>query len=372
VASRSRLPVAASLLVVLAGVALAPASAGPEAQSATIVVPPTYSIAPWGADSSNLVPATGTVELGGVPVSGVGVRVDGYQIPAATNAKGQFTYLLDHTLLSRHIVAVVDDSGGKADGKPLSPADQTRLAAAQGSIQVAYPVTGLEESTDAAGDPVVSGRVATAAGAAPPKVGLLTYQLKGTVTDSNGRPVAGAVVSTRTTDRDYWTISTVTGKDGRYSSLFTASSESQQDPVPFTIRVSIGDTVYQFLQLEFVYFKRLESATLDIRLPPRGYPMAIPEPVSYPGALYTGILVGAAVNGAPVKPVSATWPSGSGRFQLTLPKSLAGKTVTLWEAKLQLFSRTPATAGGPVDVAGWPRTLPPDAPRNLASVTLSR
>jgi hypothetical protein len=360
------------LLLVLAGVALAPASAGPAAGSATIVAPPTFSIATWSADSSNLVPATGTVELGGVPVSGVGVRVDGYQLPATTNAKGQFTYLLDHTLLGRHVVAVVDASAGKAAGQPLSSADQVRLASVQASIQVAYPVTQVQVTTNAAGEPVVSGKVATTAGTAPPKVGLLTYRLTGTVTDSNGKPVDGAVVSTRTTDRDYWTISTVTGKDGRYSSLFTASSESQQDPVPFTVRVSIGDTVYQFLPLEYVLFRRLQSATLDIRLPPRGYPMAIPEPVSYPGALYTGILVGAAVNGVPVRPVAATWPTGSGAFQLTLPKRLAGKTVTLWEAKVQLFSRTPATPGGSVDIAGWPSTLPADAPRNLASVALRK
>ena len=63
-----------------------------------------------------------------------------------------------------------------------------------------------------------------------------------------------------------------------YSSLFTASSEYYENPVPFTVRVSKGDLVYEFLSQEFVYFKRLASARLDIRLPPRGFAMALPRP----------------------------------------------------------------------------------------------
>jgi hypothetical protein len=203
-------------------------------------------------------------------------------------------------------------------------------------------------------------------------VGLLTYQLTGTVTDASGKPVVGAQVSTRTLDRDYWTVSTLTDVNGTYSSLFTASSESTVDPVPFTVRVSVGNTVYQFLNEEFVYFPRLKSANLDIRLPPPGYAMAIPRAHSYPGAVYTGILAGAALGNVPIRPVSISWPDRGGRFTIVLPKAFAGRRVSLFEAQLALFSRFAARPGGAVALQSWPKELPADAPRDVASIQLPR
>src|SRR5205823_6574974 len=131
--------------------------------------------------------------------------------------------------------------------------------------------------------------------------------------------VVGARVSTRTLDRDFWTVSSLTDAAGRYSSLFTASSEFGGNPVPFSIRVAKGDRVYEFLPDENVVFQRLQSARMDIHLPPRGYPLALPLPASYPGAVYEGIVVGAAADGKPVRPLSATWPDAGGRFRLVLP-----------------------------------------------------
>jgi hypothetical protein len=340
------------------------------ATRAAIVTPQPLAVATWNANSDNLVATTGTIELGGAPVAGVHLRVDDFLVPEATNARGQFTYLVDHTLLGRHVVTVTDATGGKVDGVALTDAQRTALLAAQSSIDVAYTVRDLKASRDADGNPVVTGQIVDSSGGGPPPPGLLTYQLIGTVTGADGRPVSGAQVSTRTLDRDYWTISTPTDDQGRYSSLFTASSETSVDPVPFTVRVSIGNTVYQFLPQEFVYFQRLKSAKLDIRLPPDGYAMAIPRPESYPGAVYTGILAGLAHGGAPVRPLSITWPDRSGRFEIVLPRRLAGTTLSLFEAKVSVFSPVPARPGGPVALAAWPRSLPLAAPRGLASVHL--
>jgi hypothetical protein len=348
-----------------------PAAAGRSAASrAKILTPQPLAVSTWNADSDNLVPAVGTIELGGFPVAGVHVQVGDFMVPGATNTKGRFTYLVDHTLLGRHVVAVVDATGGTVRGSALSEAQRTALLAAQSSIDVAYVVRDLVATKDAAGNPVVTGRLVDSSGSAPPPPGLLTYRLTGTVTDSDGKPVTGAQVSTRTLDRDYWTISTPTDDQGRYSSLFTASSETRDDPVPFTVRVSIGNTVYQFLPQEFVYFQRLRSATLDIRLPPPGYAMAIPRPESYPGAVYTGILAGLARGDTPVHPLSLTWPDRSGRFEIVLPKNLAGTTLSLFEAKLAVFSRMPARPGGQVALAAWPSSLPDDAPRGLLAIHL--
>ena len=38
--------------------------------------------------------------------------------------------------------------------------------------------------------------------------------------------------------------------------------------------------IYQFQSQEFVNFQRLKSPRLDIRLPPRGYALALPHPRS--------------------------------------------------------------------------------------------
>jgi len=360
-------------LISSVGATLRPAAAGRSTDAdATIVAPPTYVVAPWGPDTDNLVPASGTIKAGSTPVAGVRVRVDGYDVPAPTDAQGRFVYLLDHSLLARHAVVVLDASGGRVGGRPLTDYQQAELRGAQAAIEVAYALRDLHATRNGAGNPVLTGRLADSAGAGPPPVGLLTYRLTGTVTDANGKPVAGAQVSTRTLDRDYWTVSTPTDEGGRYSSLFSASSEAPIDPVPFTVRVSKGDLVYQFLPQEFVSFKRLESARLDIRLPPSGYAMALPRPEAYAGAVYTGILAGVTANGAVVKPLSLTWPDRSGRFEMVLPRRLAGRLVSLWEGKLTLFAREPAHPGGDVDLRDWPATLPADAPRDLDSIRLPR
>jgi len=359
-------------LVALAGLALSGvALAGSNTQArVAIVAPPTYSLQEWNPNSSNLVRAVGTIEVGGQPVAGVVVSVGGYTVPAPTDAQGHFTYLVDDTLLGRHVVTVDDVSRARVNGQALTKTQQSQLLASRSAINVAYSVRNLAVTHDSSGRPVVSGRLATGAGGAPPLVALLTYQLTGTVTDASGKPVQGAQVSTRTEDRDYWTVSTVTDAKGRYTSLFTASAETPGNPVPFTVRVSMGKLVYQFLPQEFVYFQRLESASLNIQLPPSNYAMALPRPQQYPGAIYTGVLAGVSVDHNVVRPVKVTWPDASGRFSITLPKTLAGKTVSIWEAKLNLFSRIEAKAGGPVDTAGWPSALPPTAPRDLVSVRL--
>jgi hypothetical protein len=365
----ARAGIVAALLAALVGVWSA--AAGPsDATRAAIVTPRPLAVATWNADSDNLVEAGGTIELGGAPVAGVHVRVDDFFVPGATNAEGRFTYLVDHTLLGRHVVAVTNTAGGTIRGAALTGGQQAALLATQSSIEVAYTVRNLTAFRNTAGDPVVTGQIVDSSRGAPPAPGLLTYRLTGTVTDGDGKPVSGAQVSTRTLDRDYWTISTPTDAEGHYSSLFTASSEKPVDPVPFTVRVSIGNTVYQFLAGEFVYFQRLKSASLDIRLPPTGYAMAIPRPRSYPGAVYTGVLAGLARGDTPVRPLSMTWPDRSGRFEIVLPPSLAGRTLSLFEDKLAVFSSVPAEPGGSVALAGWPSSLPADAPRALASIHL--
>lgn len=356
--------VAATLLALTGGGSLASGGAGPT------IAAPTIQLAPWQPDTDNLVALHGFVRYGSRPVSGVVVRVDDYTLPAPTDAQGRFTSLTDATLLSRHVVTVADVSNARVAGIQLSATARASLLTAHGEIEVAYPITGIRVSRDATGRPTIEGRIGDTGGTAPPTVVLYSYELTGRVINSDGKPVAGARVSTRTVDRDYWTVSSLTDAQGRYRSLFTASSEQGGNPVPMTVRVSVGDLVYEYLPAEYVEFQRLQSAQLDIRLPPRGYPIALPLPRTFPGALYEGVVVGVTADGNVVRPVETVWPDSTGRFKIVLPRSLSGRSVSLWEGKLQLFSQSPAEPGRPIDLRDWPTELPVGAPRDLAQVLL--
>ena len=215
----------------------------------------------------------------------------------------------------------------------------------------------------------ISGRVVRSDGVPAPTVRIFSYRLSGRITDASGEPVVGAIVSTRTQDRDYWTVSEPTDADGRYVSLFTASDEADSDPVPFSVRVAVGNNLYEFLPDENVYFRRLQSAVMNLRLPPPGFAMALPVPESHPGAVFQGV-VAPAEAGRPVRPVRATWPDAQGRFQLVLPASLSGSTVSLFEAQRPVFSSFRATAGGPIDLGSWPAALDATWPDGVVSLRL--
>jgi hypothetical protein len=337
-----------------------------------ISTPGPIPIQVWQPETDDLTPVNGRVTLDGAPVAGVFLRIGDYELPTPTGKDGAFTYLADTTSLAREVVSVADDTRARAKGKHLTPAQQNALAAQRALITIAYPLTDLRTGLNTQGDPTITGRVTFANHrTAPPTVRLYSYQLSGKVTDATGKPVAGAVVSTRTNDRDFWTISTPTNASGEYSSLFTASDEGGDNPVPINVEVAIGNIVYSFLPSEFVDFQPLHSARLNVHLPPDGYAMAPPLPQSYPGAIYHGIVVGASgARSNTLRPLTATWPDRTGHFTLTLPRALARHTVTLWEAELQLFSTRPATPGATIQLTSWPRTLPTNAPRDIAHVQL--
>ena len=103
--------------LVAEGVALA---GGNTQARLAIVAPPTYPLQKWNADTDNLIRSQGTIELNGSPVAGVRVQVDGYRLTSPTDTQGHFVYLLDQTLLARHVVSVTDASYGKVGGRLLT------------------------------------------------------------------------------------------------------------------------------------------------------------------------------------------------------------------------------------------------------------
>jgi hypothetical protein len=201
---------------------------------------------------------------------------------------------------------------------------------------------------------------------------LYTYQLRGTVTNAAGAPVRGAVVVTRTLERDFWTMSTPSDAQGRYVSFFTAADTTGADPVALNFQVALGDSSYATAANANPRFKRLRSATMDLRLPGSGTRLAVPTTASYPGAIYQGMLVGVSAGGRVLRPLSARWPDRNGRFALVLPASARGKLVRVWQNQRTFFSRIEARPGGPVDLQSWPSSLTQRVPQNLGSMRLPR
>ena len=76
----------------------------------------------------------------------------------------------------------------------------------------------------------------------------------------------GAVVVGRTNDRDFWTFSAPSDANGHYTSLFHASDELDEDPVPINIGVALGQMSYGGNLGTAANFARNQSATLDIQL----------------------------------------------------------------------------------------------------------
>ena len=197
-------------------------------------------------------------------------------LSTATNANGRFRYPINSTEPRRYVIRVVGTDGATIRGRRLTASQRAAVRRARGAFTVAYRVSNLKATVERNGNVVVTGRVGRAGGGAPPPVVLYTYQLKGRVTNAAGEPVRGAVVVTRTLDRDFWTMLTPTDASGRYVSFFAASDRSEANPLPMNVQVAVGDTSYTFPAARPVRFQRLRSAELDIKLPANGTTTSAP------------------------------------------------------------------------------------------------
>lgn len=324
----------------------------------------------WDPDTSNLRQVVGRLTHNGRPVTGARISVDRYVLPAATGADGRFRAWVDTTLARRHPVRVADASRARIGGRPANAGERASLASVESGITVGYRIVGVQVR-ERGGNVVVSGRAVRADGAPAPSVVLLSYRLRGTVTDASGRPVQGATVVSRTNDRDYWTFSEPSDANGRFVGFFPASDKSSDDPVEFAVQVAYGRTSYT-TGTRNPRFKRLSSSSVEFRLPGSGVAMQTPTPTAEAGAIYRGLLVGVSGPNGIVRPVSATWPDASGRFELVLPGAVKGRTLRFWQSDFQTYSTIAATPGGPVDLKAWPTGLSPRVSRDTAFVRIPR
>jgi alcohol dehydrogenase (cytochrome c) len=329
------------------------------------------AVRPWEANSSNVQVVTGRVLLNGAPVAGARVAVDGYTVSQATAKDGNFHVDVDVTLARRHAVRVTGLARATVHGRPLSTGQQSALLDASGGFSVGYRIRGLSAKVLQNGTVLVTGRVGDARGNVPPSVRLLTYRVSGTISDTSGKPVQGAVVITRTQDRDFWTHSSATDADGRYTSFFSASDETGADPVVLSIGVASGGISYGGVTGTNTPFAHLRSAVVNIQLGAGGR-YTIKKPSSYAGAIYSGLIVGVSGPGGIVKPLAERWPDAKGFFSIVLPASVRGRTLNFWENQRQFFSRFAAQPGGPVNLGSWPRRLGPATPRGIAFLKVPR
>jgi alcohol dehydrogenase (cytochrome c) len=328
-------------------------------------------VQPWQAGSSNVKRVTGRLLWNGAPVAHAHVVVGGYAVSEPTAKDGSFSYETDITVPLRHVVRVGELTGATVHGKALTPGQQSALRAASAGFSVGYAIHALSARVQKNGSVVVTGRVTDSVGNAPPPVHLLTYRLSGTITDASGKPAKGAVVITRTQDRDFWTHSSGSDAHGHYTSFYAASDESDDDPVPLSVGVALGNVSYGGNVGTIASFARLKSAVMNIRLG-SGTSYTIQKPLSTVGAVYSGLIVGVRARGKVVKPLAARWPDAKGNFSITLPASVRGRTVTSWENLPQSFSRIAARRGGAVDLRSWPSQLGDTVPTGQASLKIPR
>jgi hypothetical protein len=328
-------------------------------------------IRPWNANTSNIQDVQARVLYAGKPLAGVRVSIDGWVAPRATDAGGTFTYPADVTTPQRHVARVVDASHATIGGHAASAAQKAAVARASGGISVGYRFSGLRAHKGAGGTIVVDGKVTYGGNASPPPVLLYTYLLKGTVTDADGKPVKGAIVTTRTNDRQYWTQSRPTGANGQYASFLVAADTLGDKPVPMNVGVAVGDQSYAQPFGAAVNFAYLKSSVMNIKLPASAStPLSNITVDTLPGAIYQGMVVGVVGNGRTIRPVSARWPTSSGSFQLVLPPAAAGLNVAFWQSARQFYSTSLAKPGGPIDLGVYPTSLPAAAPQALARLQL--
>jgi alcohol dehydrogenase (cytochrome c) len=329
---------------------------------------------PWNANSSNQQGVGGRVTLDGEPVQGAVVQIDGWTDPTPTDSNGAFTYPADDTMALRHVARVVDASHASVGGHRLRTAQQKAILGRSAGISVGYKIDKVSSKVEG-GKVVVTGRLTDSAGTPAPPMLLYSYLLTGTITDANGNPVAGAVVTTRTNDRKFWTQSRPSGKNGKYASFLVPADEEGDNPVPMQVGVAVGGVSYAEPATDQVPFAELSSSTLDIQLPstPGGVLVkSALNPQQAAGAIYDGLIVGvSASNGSVIKPIRATWPDASGRFELVLPASARGQNVVFWEADRQFFSPTHAAPGSVVNPAIYPSRVPSTAPQGLGVAKLA-
>jgi hypothetical protein len=305
------------------------------------------------------------LQLDNHPVSGVVIRQNTYRL-APTADDGSFSVRVDATSVRRTQLSVADASNARlvkdGDARKLTASERRDLEAWQGGVDVAFAVKDLQVSEK--DDLVfVTGQL-VGQGIAPLRVSLFGYRLRGTLQAPGGN--AGYRVSTRSEDREIWSLASETDKDGAFSGTFLPRTGDSD----LNVEAYKGADVWMTEEPNSTHFEPLSSAVVTIKLDDMGM-LSVDDVKAEPGAIYEGVLVGVADGDQVIKPQAATWPTDGGAFTLIYRKGdLAGDDMQLWQSQRYVYQdNLDVRPGGSVDMGGYPDRLEPADPRGLAHVT---
>ena len=328
-------------------------------------------VQPWNPNTSNVQTVSARLLWNNQPVVGAHVLVGQFPVPRATDKNGSFSYDLDTTQAARHPIRVSSVAGATVSGKALTPGQKRTIMGAAGGFAAYYGITGVHATVRQDGSVLVTGKTSDSSHTAPPPVHLVTYTLRGRVTDAEGKPVQGAIVVTRTQDRNYWTRSDPTNAQGYYTSFFPASDQTDDNPVSMAVGVALGNVSYGGTLGVNTNFARLQSSVMNVQLG-SGTSFTISPPTAYNTVVLDGLTIGVRTGGKVIRPLSAHWPTKRGKFSLVLPSSVRGKVVSFFENQFHTTSRFLTSPGGRVDLKSYPRRIAGTIPRDLARVTIPR
>ena len=313
----------------------------------------------------------GTLTLRGKPVSGARIRSTTTACRARPTPDGSFSAEIDRTIAQRHPVRVSRDATrASVGGKALTAADRDAVLSAAGGIDVGYQVTGLHGHARRRRHRRWRAAIELRRRQRAPAVSLYSYRLTGRVVGPDGKPVAGAVVTTRTP----------TATTGRCPSRPTRRATTRRSsrprpgqhghPVPFAVARRAGQDL---LCVPVQRQRRLRAAAQRHAGPQAGAPgeplKNVPKPVTSRARSTRARSSAPSSRPARRSRSRPRGPTARATSARAAGRSPAGH-VSLFLDTRPRFSRAVASPGHRVDGNVWATALLPGMPRRLASVRL--
>jgi hypothetical protein len=324
-----------------------------------------FTVSAWKHDGSQVETIKGKLLLDQAPVENASIRL-GEKKTLITDKNGEFSFTEDKSAISEKNIKVSSLANAKIDGIALNE-EEKQLAQAQEKIVSTYfPIKVVKEEKDPnnAEFVMVDAQLEFDKDMKFPTPRFDSYVMKGTVTDSKGNPVKGAVVNTvRSATRDVgegFNQSKPSGEDGTYTMLYLPESDEETQ-----LRVTVDDIQYKLPQDKYFYFPEGTSTHVDITLPENGTIIDDKPPTlvakTYPGANYKGVLIGIVDHAE----AQITIPDTEGHFQVKVKKDLWNDQIRFYETIWSGFNDVELKGGDvvPASVIQLPK---PEEPKHIA------
>jgi hypothetical protein len=344
---RNRVTIMLTVFVLLVGSLLAGCSnKATDEPSAQLSIEWDQSLLPvaiWEMDYSHLITVTGKVLADGKPVAGVGLTMKGKH-NMTTDEYGVFTLQVDTSYPQSLQLQINSAEQATLEGKSLGDSSKEALLSSTSQILVYYPI----QISEVTADPIDSSKVEVHAravsedGHSYPLINLDKYIIQGTVKDSTGNPVQGAIVSYSRESGDSWSFSQPSDDNGEYMLNYFPHPDSDLD-----LRVNVGEVQYTLPANRVIQFPVESSMNTDIILPATGTIIEDKPPTlvskATDGAYYWSQAIGLVVD--PSVTYSVSLPAKDGSFVIKIDKAVWDTSPSFFQTGLSKFSKTPLVAG---------------------------